>query len=442
MKHSRTCSAAVLALAVATAMTACGSGSGGSGSSTDPKTVATAGGAGKTVTIWVMDGDYTPETLNAINAQFTKQTGAKVSIQVQAWDGIDTKITTALATSTPPDVLDLGNTQVASFAANGGLKDLTSYATDLKQGQTWVSGLADPATVQGSLYAVPGFAGARAVIYNRTTWAKAGITSAPTTFAALTADLDKVRAADTAADFSPFYLPGQDWYAGMQFVWDAQGELATASGTTWSGGLASSSAQTGLADFKAFQNTYSSKASRTADTVTPDQVQVFADGKASAILDTSGRIGLIEKANPKITDADLGTFPLPGKSGKNQPVMIGGSDWGIAARSANADLALQWVKIAASPFIQATWVVGHDGWIPNSSEAITAAEGNVSPLKRAFFAAALSSKATPASPNWATVEGTKDVNTLFSSIASGTKSPQDAAHTFDAVIGKTLNAAQ
>lgn len=443
MKHTRMSTAAALGLAVTVALTACaGSGADGSGGSTEPQSVAVAKGAGKTVTVWVMDGDYTTETLKAIDTQFTQQTGAKVDLQVQEWDGITTKITTALATSNPPDVLDLGNTQVASFAANGGLKDLTSYAADLKQGQTWLSGLSDPATVDGSLYAVPGFAGARAVIYNKSTWAKAGVTSAPTTFAALTADLDKVRATDPAPGFSPFYLPGQDWYAGMQFVWDAGGEIAGKSGSTWSAGLGSAKAQAGLADFKAFQNAYSAPASRTVDTVTPDQVQVFADGKASAILDTSGRIALIEKANPKITDADLGTFPMPGKSGRTQPVMIGGSDWGIAAKSTNADLALQWVKIAASPSVQTTWVVGHDGWIPNSTQGIKAADATVSPLDKAFLDAALNSEATPASANWAQLEGNKDINSLFSSVASGTKSPQGAASTFDSVAGKALNAAQ
>lgn len=167
MKQSRTCVAVALLLAATASMTACGAGSGSAGS-TEPQAVSTVNGAGKTVTVWVMTDDYTTETLDAINTEFTKQTGAKVDVQVQAWDGITTKITTALATSTPPDVLDLGNTQVASFAATGGLKDLTPYAADLKQGQTWVAGLADPATVDGNLYAVPGFAGARAVIYNKT----------------------------------------------------------------------------------------------------------------------------------------------------------------------------------------------------------------------------------------------------------------------------------
>ncbi len=442
MNHRSSGAVTVLALAIAVTLSACSTSGAGTSTATSPQAVTAVKGEGKTVTVWVMDGDYSDASLKAIDDAFTQQTGAKVDVQVQAWDGIDTKVTTALATSNPPDVLDLGNTQVASFAANGGLKDLTSYAADLKQGQTWLSGLVDPATVDGKLYAVPGFAGARAVIYNKTMWAKAGITAAPVTFAELTEDLTKVKAANPGSDFSPLYFPGQNWYAGMQFVWDAGGDIALHDPSKWTAGMSSDKAQAGLADFKAFQNQFSTAASQTVDTANPDQVQVFADGKTSAIIATSGFIGRIEKANPKITDTDLATFPLPGKSGHTQPVMLGGSDWGIAAHSKNADLALEWSKIAASPDIQSKWVVGHEGFIPNSTEGIKAATATVSELKKAFFNAALNSKATPANANWAQLEGNKDINNLFSAVASGTKSTKDAANTFDTTANQALNAGQ
>ncbi|MFC9331822.1 extracellular solute-binding protein [Kitasatospora sp. NPDC057015] len=442
MNHKSSGTATVLALAVAVALSACSTSGTATSAATTPQAVATAKGEGKTLTLWVMDGDYSEPSLQAINDAFTQQTGAKVDVQVQAWDGITTKVTTALATSNPPDVLDLGNTQVASFAASGGLKDLTPYAADLQQGQTWLAGLVDPATVDDKLYAVPGFAGARAVIYNKTMWAKAGVDRAPTTFNELTDDLTKVKAANPDADFSPLYLPGQNWIAGMQFVWDAGGDIATQDGSKWIAGFGSDKAQAGLADFKAFQNQFSAAASRTVDTSNPDQVQIFADGKASAIITTGGFIGRIQKANPQLTDADLGTFPLPGKSGKAQPVMLGGSDWGIAAHGANADLALQWTKIAAGPDIQSKWVVGHEGFIPNSIEGIKAATASISDLDKAFFDAALNSRATPANPNWTQLEANKDINNLFVAVASGSQSTQEAASTFDSTANKTLNAGQ
>ncbi|RVU18859.1 extracellular solute-binding protein [Streptomyces antnestii] len=395
---------------------------------------------GKTLTVWVMDGDYSEATRKAMKEQFTQQAGADVKIEVQNWDGITTKITTALATSMPPDVIDIGNTQVASFAASGGLMDLSPYAKDLRQGQTWLGGLEEPATVDGKLYAAPSFAGARAVIYNKKIWDAAGVKSVPTTYDELTKALRQVRKANPARDFSPFYLPGLYWHTGVQFVWDAGGDIAAKKGSAWKGSLGGGAAQRGLAEYKSFQNEFSAPSTRTIDTLNPDQNRVFADGKASAISATSAMIALIKKANPKIKDADLGTFPFPGKSGKSQPVMLGGSDWGIAAKSAHQDLALQWVKIATDPAVQTKWVAGHDGWIPNSEGAVKSAGEKADPLLRAFFDAALRSKATPASADWAQLEGNKDIDKVFSSIASGSRTPKQAADTFDTTAGKVLNA--
>ncbi|MER8047344.1 extracellular solute-binding protein [Streptomyces sp. NPDC094032] len=437
MKYFRTAVALTCALAAPLALTACGKGAGADGA---PKAVPSGSGKGRTVTVWVMEGDYSDASLKAINDRFTQETGARVKVQTQSWDGITTKITTALATPNPPDVLDLGNTQVAGFAATGGLLDLSSYAADLRQGQTWLPGLVEPATVDGKLYAVPGFAGARAVIYNKKTWARAGVTEAPSTFPELTAALKRVKAANQAKDFSALYFPGQNWYAGMQFVWDAGGDTAAKNGDKWTPGFGTPQAQAGLEAFRTFQNEFSVPASRTVDPASPDQVQVFADGKASAIIATSGFLGRIKEANPALTDADLGTFPLPGASGGTQPVMLGGSDWGIAVKSANADLAVRWTKIAASPEIQSKWIVGHEGFVPNSTEGIEAATPTLDARRKAFFTAALNSKATPASAHWAELEGNKAVNDLFSSVASGKKSPADAAKDFDARADKVLNA--
>lgn len=427
-------------IAVIIAMSGCAGSNAGGTSVGSATTVPTANASGKTITVWTMNGDYGADTLNAINAQFTKITGAKVKLQTQEWDGITTKVSTALATSTPPDVLDLGNTQISGFAANGGLLDLTPYSKDLHQGNTWLTGLEQPATVDGKLYGVPGLAGNRAVVYNKKVWKAAGVTAAPKTFAELMADLDKIKAANTDPNFAAFYYPGQEWSGALQWVWDAGGEIATQSGGTWKGGFASADAQKGLNGFKTFQNTYSSVASQTADGKTPDETQILADGKAGAIIGVSNTIKKALKDNPALTQDDLGVFPFPGKSGKSQPVMLGGSDWGVAVKSQNKDLALLWAKIAGSPKIQNDYVFAKDGWIPNSNEGIKAAQASgLSPQTAGFFAAALRSKATPAAANWQTIENDGNIKQFFQAIATGAKSPATAAKDFDAHLESVLN---
>ena len=432
MRKSRIAVVGAIGLATALALTACSSGGSGGGSTN------ALDGKGKTITVWSMTGDLTTKTLDAINAKFTKETGAKVNVQTQQWTDIGTKITTALATSTPPDVVDLGNTDVANFAASGGLKDLTSDKKRLEAGQTWLSGLSDPATVGGKLYAVPSFAGDRVVLYNKTLWAKDGITTAPTSYSELTADLDTIKSKDTASNFSAMYLPGQYWYAGMSWVWDAGGAIAAKSGSSWNGAFSSAASQTGLAAFKTFQNTYSDAASRTLNTDTPNQDTIFSDGKASAIIANSWEIGVVE-GDKKLGAADLGTFVLPGQSG-NAPVFLGGSDWGVAQKSKNAALAEEWVKIAASPSIESTYVFGNDGWIPNSVEGSAAAASKAPALNAAFFTAAKVSQPTPAASGWLTIEGDNTITQFFQSVVTGSATPAAAASSFDAHLATALNA--
>ncbi|WP_022891321.1 extracellular solute-binding protein [Agromyces subbeticus] len=440
MRTTRFATAGALSIAAVFALASCSGSGAAAGPDGGPLVVPTTKAEGESLTVWVMEGDYQDATLEAINDAFTEQTGAEVDLQIQQWDGITTKISTALSTSTPPDVIDIGNTQVSGYAANGGLLDLTAYEDDLMQGATWLTGLEEPARIDGLLYAVPGFAGTRAVIYNTAMWAEAGVTEIPTTYEELTAALDAVAAQHTEADFSPFYFPGQYWQSSMQFVWDAGGEIAVDSDGTWTGGFSTPEAQQGLEEFVEFQNTYSTGASATLDNITPDQNQLFADGKTSALLNTGGGIAGIKKANPAITDDMLGTFPFPGRSGEQQPAMLGGSVWGIAAKSQHSDLALQWAKIAGSPKMQEEYVFGVDGWIPNSVEAVEAAqESGLTEQQAGFFAAALVSKATPAAADWPTIEGDKSIAEFFGSIASGAKSPADAAKAFDAHLEDVLN---
>jgi N,N'-diacetylchitobiose transport system substrate-binding protein len=393
----------------------------------------------RTLTVWLMDGDLSPTATQAVNTAFEKATGAKVNVQIQQWDSINTKISTALAQNDPPDVLDIGNTDVPLFAATGALTDITGKRQELSGGQTWLPGLVGPATVDGKLYAAPLFAGNRAVIYNKAIWSKAGITKPPTSMAELTADLDKIKKVNRAPDFSAFTFPGQYWHAALQFVWDAGGQLATQSGGKWTGALSSPEAQKGLAAWKTFQNAYSSPASRNTDIATPDQNALFASGKTAAIIHTN--INFVLKANPEMKDR-IGTFPFPSSDpGKTQPVFLGGSDLAIAAKSPDQDLALAYLKAATSKEVQTSAIVGMDHWTPVSTELIDATKASVPPTSTAFFEAAKTSTGTPATPGWATIESDKSINTFFADIATGRKSTAQAAEAFDAHLDQALNAA-
>ncbi|MDX6739518.1 extracellular solute-binding protein [Actinocorallia sp. A-T 12471] len=417
---------AVLASVVAVVATGCG----GDDDATNNEA--------RTITVWMMEGDLSDQAVAAIGTKFTEATGASVDLQIQQWDEINTKISTALAQNDPPDVVAIGNTNVPLFAASGGLLDITDKQSDLSAGQTWLPGLAGPATVDGKLYAAPLFAGNRAVVYNKKIWADAGVTAPPKTFAELKTALDKIKAKNTAKDFSPFYLPGQYWFGAVQFLWDAGGQLAVKNGDAWAGGLSSPESIKGLTAWKDFQNAYSVPASRNVGNRAPDQAALFADGKVGAIVDSS--IKTILKNKPEL-EGDIGTFPFPSLEGDGtQPVFLGGTDLAIPVKSKDADLALEYLKAATSPEVQKEAIVGLDGWTPVSTELIAEVSGTLPETSQAFVKAAQNSVATPATAGWATIETDQSLSTFFADIATGRKTVADAAKDFDAHLAQALNA--
>jgi N,N'-diacetylchitobiose transport system substrate-binding protein len=431
LRTSHLAAAGALSLAAALTLTACGNQPGSS----------VSGEKGKTLNVWLMQDTLTPQSQAAIIKQFHAETGATVKIETQQWDNINTKMTTALATDTPPDVVEIGNTDVPLFAATGALADITSDQKQLSGGGTFLTGLDAPATVGGKLYAAPFYGGARGVIYNKTTWAAAGVTAPPATFAEFTADLDKVAAKNKSVGFSPIYVSGTYWYGGFSFVADAGGSIAQEQGGKWTSGLTSPGAEKGLQQFKDFQNKYSTVASRTAALDTPDPNVIFGTGKTSAILGNGNSLASIISMYPKL-DGVVGSFvmPSPNHPGAAAPTYVGGSDLGISAKSQNQALAVKFVEMMASPSVQIGQLTKLDGHIPVTQQLIAQALPSVAADQQAFFKAAEKSYATPAAPGWATIESDQTVLSLFSQVAAGTSTVSGSAASFSAHLVQALNA--
>jgi N,N'-diacetylchitobiose transport system substrate-binding protein len=430
VKTIRYIAAGVAAAVAAVALTGCSGGNGAQSSGDD-----------KSLTVWLMQDTLTDASQKAIVDGFKKKTGITAKVEVQQWDNINTKLTTALATDTPPDVVEIGNTDVPLFAANGALLDLTSDKKDLEGANTWLKGLEGPATVDGKLYAAPFYAGTRAVIYNKDIWAKAGVMDAPTSYDELTSDLDKVRALNQAPDFSPIYLTGTYWYNALSFLYDAGGALAKKSGDSWKGQLETAQSQKGLSDFKTFQNAYSTEGSRTAPMDTPNPTDVFATGKTSAIMGNGNALKTILQANAGLV-GHVGSFPFPSKAdpGKNMPNFLGGSDIGIAAKAQHQKAALQFVKYITSDDIQAKQVSEASGHIPISDQLIDTVTATLPDEMKAFYQGAKLSISTPATPGWATIESDASETDFFSQVSSGNKSVAQAAADFDKHLDAALNA--
>ncbi|WP_093799122.1 extracellular solute-binding protein [Streptomyces sp. Wb2n-11] len=372
---------------------ACGSDDGGSGGKSS--------GDGKSVTVWVMDGSAPDDWMAGVNKEFeAKHPGVKVKVEKQQWNGIQEKLTTALSEDTPPDVVELGNTQTAGYAVTGGLADLTDDKADLGY-EGWNKGMVPAAELDGKLYAAPWYAASRAVIYDKKIFKKAGV-KPPKTRDEWVAGLEKIKKSDSK--IQPLYLPGQSWYVYAGFVWDEGGDLAARDGEQWKGALSSPEAASAMNFYKKLQSF--STAPKDKDEATPQQSTdiVPKGGVASWIglgWEAGGAIAAIEKAGDK---ADFGYFPIPGKTAdKPGSVFLGGSNLAVAERSQNKDLAKEWLALAAGKDQMAKYAKATAGaLLPNNDAAQF--EPEAGSFAEAMAKSASVGEVTPVTPGWANVE--------------------------------------
>lgn len=414
-----------------------------SGCTSSGPTESAAANEDRTLTVWFMQtGAFLDVTVPEVNKRFEEATGASVKIEVQQWDNIVTKLTTALSSENPPDVVQIGNTNIQLFAANGAVRDLTDVLDEIKHGVEWNQSLEVPSTVDGKVYAAPLRVSTYAVAYNKQMWADAGVTEQPETWDEFTAALDAVKAKNPASDFSALYLAGADWQSSMSFIYDAGGSFATYENDKWVAEIDSAKSRKGLENYKTFQNAYSAASSQTASSTSPEGSSVVAELKASAtIAGNPSVIVAIENGNPDLV-GQIGSFPLPSMShpGELAPVMAAGSVVSIAAKSKNADLATEYIKILTSPEIQKDFVGLNNGAIPISPTYIDAILNDVPEIQKAFYAAGKSGITLPAAPGWATLEADNTIADLFVQIATGARSVDEATAKFAAHINEVLNA--
>jgi N,N'-diacetylchitobiose transport system substrate-binding protein len=424
--------AAVVGATVALFAAACGSG----GNSPESASGDSGNTQAKDITVWLMNGSAPDAVIKRVNAQFNQaHPNTQVKIQIQQWDGIQEKTTTALAGNNPPDVLEIGSTLVSKFADSGGLEDLSSKKADLG-GDTWLQGLTDAGTLDGKLYGIPYYAGDRAVLYRKDMFAKAGITTLPSDRAGFVATMAKLQAKyGSDKQFSALYFPGQYWYAALPFIWDEGGEVAVQDNGQWKGALDSPQSQAGLSALKDIVTKYS-KAPVNGNENDNDPAVPLGEGKAGMIIDAGWKVGTVEKAHPQLK-GQIGVFPVPSKNaGQTAPVFLGGSNLAVSAGSDAPELAYEWIKILAGTKAQ-TDLATTGGVIPNSTSLLTLHAKD--PVLSVFDLAAKNSRSTPSTPKWANVESGTVLQDMLVSIFSGKKSVADATTDATEAITKTLN---
>ncbi|MEV0777518.1 extracellular solute-binding protein [Streptomyces sp. NPDC050433] len=387
------------------------------------------GGDDKVITIWLMKDSVSSAYLERFTAAYEEENpSVRLEVEIQEWTGIGKKVMAALEADDSPDVIEVGNTQVAQYAESDGLRDLTLESVRDLGSEDWLPGLAEPGSINGSQFGIPWYAANRVVIYNKDLFAQAGIDEPPKTRAEwldITAQLDE-------GSQQGIYLAGQDWYTLSGFIWDEGGELAVEAGGEWEGRLGTPEAIRGMKFYKQLQAL--GDGPKGSDEVKPEQEAEFARGDIAQIIDTPNSAVQIEEKNPGLK-GKLGFFPVPGKTaGAPGAVFTGGSDLIVPKNSSHRSAAVEVVKALAGEKWQ-TELAKTMSYVPNKTTLAGVIEGQESTA--AMAAGAAQGRATPNSPKWANVELDNPIKPYMTAVLQG-EDPKSAAEVADTKISAAL----
>jgi ABC-type glycerol-3-phosphate transport system substrate-binding protein len=405
--------AALVAVGTAAALAIAGCSS--SSSSTASSSSSTSSAPAQLV-VWRMGASVASQVtwMNGVVTQFHKDFPQYAKTQVKVvwvpWTSNTTDWNDALASGkNAPDVTELGNTETPTEASLGVLTNISSYVNAWSGKSGLVSGMLANDTQGSDIYAVPWFGGVRAVWYRTNQFKAAGITSAPTTWAELVTDAQKLMAKypgtygiDAITD---------DTNAFASFIWGAGGQIATESNGTWTADLTSAADEAAIKFYVSLYTKYHLSPSKYIG-----QTELGNTGSTSGGANTDFGLGKLDlyidgpwasatmPAN-SVDKSDWSSFPIPSENGPNPaPAFAGGSDLGIfkTSKYPQADWDLISVMDSVS---NSTSFANLQGFFPPYSSQLTSGPYTSSQLLSGFAKAAATSQISPLNAkNWSTAD--------------------------------------
>ena len=406
---------------------ACGDSDGGSSDNT--------GADAKELTVWLtVDAQNNwPELVKAADAALTKKhPGIKINHEYYGWPDKNAKLDAVLATDKAPDVVEMGNTEMLSYMVKGAFAPVDP--AKFENSAAWLDGLKASVTYDGKTYGVPYYAGGRVANWRKDVAASVGVKSVPTTYAELTSALDKIQEKE-GDKYNAWYQPTRDWYAAMSFVYDAGGSIAEESGGEWKANLSSPDSVKGLTEFKNVIDKYM-HGDKTKDE--SDRYIVYGQGKTSMIFAAAWEGATAEAPENDKTGklkGNLENFVMPGPSGKNMPVFLGGSDLAVPVKSDAQTVAAEWIDAYTGASGQKGLMA--KGNLPNNKTDLATLKND--PATAVPATAAESNWFVPMAPGWGQVEKAQILQTMLQSIGTGKKTVEEAAKEADAAIDKVIN---
>ncbi|MGV4984419.1 extracellular solute-binding protein [Streptomyces sp. NRAIS4] len=297
---------------------------------------AVLGGCGSTgssdVTLRLVAADYGDSPANSskkywdtlVKEYESKHPGVKIDVSVYSWNDVDAKVKDMVAAGHAPDLAQIG--AYADYAAAGKLypaSDLLSIRTQAD----FLSQLSEAGQWNHTQYGIPFAASTRVLFYNKTLFAKAGITP-PTTWDELAADAKALK--DKGVKY-PYALPlGPEEAQAETMQWLLSGASGSNDGNGYTDGIGTYTIDSApnVQTFTWLRDDLVGKG--LTGPVAPgklnraDAFSAFAAGQVGML---NGHPTLIQQAESK--GVKFGMVPMPGRDGKARASM-GVADWMMA----------------------------------------------------------------------------------------------------------------
>jgi multiple sugar transport system substrate-binding protein len=412
----------VAAFVLSFGLAACGTNSGSGapagsaaapgGSTAAGSSGAPAGSAGPvsgTLTVWAMGNEGT-KLKTLADAFMTANPGVKVNVTPVAWDQAVTKLQTAIAGGTTPDVSQMGTDMMGQFGAGGTFDPVPADIDPSAYFQSaWATNMVD-----GVAVGVPWYVETRLLYYRKDIAAKAGITAPPATWDDLKAMAKAMQAAGGAK--YGISLGTKNWQEYFPFLWSNGGDVVDASGKP---ALNSPQAVEALAFYDSFfKDGLTPKSVPEGFDITP----AFVKGDHPMFFSGPWHLGLIKAAGGADFTDKWAIAPMPKKVSATS--FLGGSNVVVYKASKNKDAAWAFVKFLSDAKTQALWYTTvtdlpavQSAW----SDPAVASDPNV----KMFGDQLKDTKAQPVSGKWS--ELSSHLNDVLEKMTTGGMEPQAAA---------------
>lgn len=347
-----------------------------------------------TVTLWAPSGDATG--LDSMLAGFKKNNPkATVKITIIPSDDYQTKLQTAIAAGTTPDIAQLYTEAQSQVLASNTLAPVPAGLVDAS---SFFSGSYSAGEVKGIAHSVPWYSYTYVVLYRKDFAAKAGVTP-PKTWSELVPFLKGLQAGGATKGIG--YDVGWDSYNGQDLAllaYQNGSTLLNSGQTKWE---LDTPQVVGAATL--VQSLFSNNLASPDGPQFLDQQPYLVSGKVGSLITGPWVVSQLDSVAKQKgwTAAHLGAAPLPAGPAGNYG-FVGGGSWGVFKKSSNASSAWKVIKYLSQTSTQISQFKAY-GSLP----AVTAAWKDPSitgqPLLDAYFTQLTSAKQMPSVSAWSQV---------------------------------------